>query len=150
MPPTASAETRAFPCAPRLQAHMKKTLRISFNGKTYEVIAEILGESDSSPPPSAFAPVSAASASASAPAAPLAPKPHLVGGAGEVPSPLAGKVVSVNAKVGTAVKAGQPVITLEAMKMNTVVSAPMDGTVELVHVNPGDGVEEGQLLMTLK
>ena len=48
------------------------------------------------------------------------------------------------------VKAGAPVLTLEAMKMNTVVSAPTDGTVSVVHVNPGDVVEEGQPLLTIK
>jgi biotin carboxyl carrier protein len=69
--------------------------------------------------------------------------------AGEVLSPLAGKVVSIDAAVGTPVVAGQTVITLEAMKMNTLITATATGTVAAVHVLPGDGVEEGQLLMSL-
>jgi biotin carboxyl carrier protein len=130
---------------------MKKTLRISFNGKTYEVVAEILGEDDSSPSARpAGTPAAAAAAAPMGAAASSAPRPAAAGGAGEIPSPLAGKVVSIDAKVGTPVKAGQGVITLEAMKMNTVVSAAADGIVAAVHVTPGDSVEEGQLLMTLK
>lgn len=127
---------------------MKKTLRISFDGKTYEVVAEVVGDEgvSSTRAPSA-APVAAAAA-ASAPA-PTRSGP-VAAGQGQIPSPLAGKVVSIDAPVGTPVKAGQGVITLEAMKMNTVVSAPTDGTVAAVHVNPGDAVEEGQPLMTLK
>ena len=125
---------------------MKKTLRISFNGKTFDVVAEILGAEDA-PAPRAVA-VATAAAAAQAPAvhahAPAAT------GAGEVASPLAGKVVSIDAKVGTVVKTGQNVLTLEAMKMNTMVSAHADGTVAEVHVNAGDSVEEGQLLMTIK
>lgn len=126
---------------------MKKTLRISFNGKTFLVEAEVVGEE--APVARTGAP-RAAAASAAAPAPSSAPKPVAAAGDGEVASPLAGKVVSIDAKVGTAVKAGAPVITLEAMKMNTVVSAPADGTVAAVHVNPGDSVEEGQILMSLK
>ncbi|HEX9786202.1 MAG TPA: acetyl-CoA carboxylase biotin carboxyl carrier protein subunit [Opitutaceae bacterium] len=132
---------------------MKKTLRISFNGKTYEVVAEILGETGSSSSGPAFGgPVTATAAAASA-AAPLASSPArtaIAAGQGDIPSPLAGKVVSIDAKPGKPVKTGQGVITLEAMKMNTVVSAHFDGTVAVVHVNPGDSVEEGQLLMTLE
>jgi biotin carboxyl carrier protein len=131
---------------------MKKTLRISFNGKSYEVVAEILGE-DGAPaaaaPRSAAAPVVQASASA-APVSTAPSAPRASGAAGEIPSPLAGKVVSIDAPVGAAVKAGQTVITLEAMKMNTVISAPIDGSVAAVHVAPGDSVEEGRLLMTLR
>ena len=127
---------------------MKKTLRISFNGKTYDVVAELLGDEAAggrgAPAPVAAAPI------ANAPlAAASTPRP-VAGGAGEIASPLAGKVVSINAGVGTTVKAGQPVITLEAMKMNTIVSSTSDGTVAAVHVTPGDSVEEGQPLLTLR
>jgi biotin carboxyl carrier protein len=128
---------------------MKKTLRISFNGKSYDVVAEILGADDAPP---AARPVAVAAAAAAAIAAPAASAAARSGaaGVGEIPSPLAGKIVSIDAAVGTRVKAGQKVVTLEAMKMNTIVSAPADGTVATVHVNPGDSVEEGQLLITLR
>ncbi|MCD8482497.1 MAG: acetyl-CoA carboxylase biotin carboxyl carrier protein subunit [Verrucomicrobia bacterium] len=84
-----------------------------------------------------------------APAPAAAAKSPAAAGAGDVTSPLAGKVVSIDAPVGTAVKAGDKVITLEAMKMNTVVSASSDGTVKAILVNPGDSVEEGQPLLTI-
>lgn len=131
---------------------MKKTLRISFNGKSYDVVAELLGEDGVAPttPASSGAAAAAVAATPTSAPVPAAPSAPAAGGAGDIPSPLAGKVVSIDATVGTAVKAGQAVMTLEAMKMNTVVSAPADGTVSAVHVNPGDGVEEGQLLMSLK
>lgn len=131
---------------------MKKTLRITFNGKTYDVVAEMIGEEASVTPlrpsmPPATAPAATpAPAPAPVPPAATAPKAAL---AGEVPSPLAGKVVSIDAPVGTVVKAGQTVVTLEAMKMNTTVPAPGDGTVTAVLVAPGDGVEEGQALISI-
>jgi biotin carboxyl carrier protein len=59
-------------------------------------------------------------------------------------------VVSIDVPIGAEVTAGQQVITLEAMKMNTVVSAPAGGTVKAVHVAAGDSVEEGQALLTIE
>jgi len=131
---------------------MRKEFRITLNGKEYHVVAEM---SDDDFAMEAPAPRSRSrfSQSRSAPAAPApaqaaAPK-ATVSADGDVPSPLAGKVVAVDAPVGTAVKAGDTIITLEAMKMNTVVSAPADGTVKAVHVEAGDAVEEGQPLLTI-
>jgi glutaconyl-CoA/methylmalonyl-CoA decarboxylase subunit gamma len=134
---------------------MKKQFRITVNGKAYEVVAEML---DSAPVAGqAVQPIiPAASAVISAPvaapvAAPAAPKPAggASGGGGAVNSPLAGKVVSIDKPVGAAVAAGEQVITLEAMKMNTVVTSAVAGTVQSVTVHPGDSVEEGQLLMVV-
>jgi biotin carboxyl carrier protein len=68
---------------------------------------------------------------------------------GEVPSPLAGKVVAVDVKVGQTVEANAQLLTLEAMKMNTYVFAPAAGTVEAILVQPGDAVEEGQGLVRI-
>jgi len=67
-----------------------------------------------------------------------------------VTSPLAAVVVSVDVAVGAAVEEGQKVVTLEAMKMNTVVTAHKAGTVKAIHVDAGDGVEEGQALIDLE
>lgn len=125
-----------------------KKLRITVEGKAYDVTVELLDDDGAIPAPSAAA--SRRGSAAAAPAATTsAPKATLAAGAGQVPSPLAGKVVSIDAPVGTAVKAGDKLLTLEAMKMNTFVNAPSDGTVETVHVVPGDAVEEGQALVTL-
>lgn len=133
---------------------MKKQFRITLNDKTYEVVAEILGEEGDAPAApapgvarSARVASAAAVAPAPAPAPAAAPATTAEGG---VPSPLAGKVVSIDVPIGAAVTAGQQVITLEAMKMNTVVSAPAGGTVTAVHVAAGDSVEEGQALLTIE
>ena len=62
-------------------------------------------------------------------------------------SPLAAVVVSIDVNIGDTVEEGQKLITLEAMKMNTIVAAPAAGTVQAIHVKAGEGVEEGQALI---
>lgn len=65
-------------------------------------------------------------------------------GAGEkVNSPLPGVIVEVSVKEGQAVKAGQKIAVLEAMKMENEISAPKDGIITAIHVNKGDSVLEG-------
>jgi glutaconyl-CoA/methylmalonyl-CoA decarboxylase subunit gamma len=123
---------------------MKKTLRITVNGKVYDVIAEILGDETAAP---REAPATVAATSAPMPLGPIRTLP--AEGPGAILSPIAGKVISIDAPVGTVVAAGQTVITLETMKMNTIVAAAGGGTVAAVHVRAGDAVEEGQLLVTL-
>ena len=127
---------------------MKKQFRITLNDKTYEVVAEILGEESDAPAAPALGVARSARVASAAAVAP-APAPAAAGQGG-VPSPLAGKVVSIDVPVGAEVTAGQQVITLEAMKMNTVVSAPAGGIVKAVHVAAGDSVEEGQALVTIE
>ncbi len=134
-----------------------KKLRITVGDKVYEVTVEVLDEDHrttaSTPPPqpssTASAPIS--SASASAPTPPPQPKPAApaADGAGDVVSPLAGKIVAVDVKPGSQVEEGDQILTLEAMKMNTYVYAPFSGKVTEVLVSPGEGVEEGQLLLRI-
>ncbi|MCA1974246.1 MAG: acetyl-CoA carboxylase biotin carboxyl carrier protein subunit, partial [Caenispirillum sp.] len=76
-----------------------------------------------------------------APAAPSGP--------GDVVSPLAGTVQTAAVAVGAAVTEGQPLVTLEAMKMLTSVPAPRPGTVTEIRVQPGTAVQEGQVLVVL-
>lgn len=134
---------------------MIKKLRITVEGKAYDVQVEILGDEGAMAPiVRPIAPV-ATSAALGAPiaaaAAPVAPKPIAAASQlGDIPSPLAGKVVSIDCAVGATVSVGQKVITLEAMKMNTIVSAPVAGVIKAVKVNPGDAVEEGQILLTIE
>lgn len=128
-----------------------KKLRITVDGKAFDVSVEMLDDQTASRPaaasvasaPVASAPVSAPPAAAPAPAA--APS----AGAGDVPSPLAGKIVSLEVKVGDTVNQGDQLMTMEAMKMNTLIFAPASGTVKAILVNVGDGVQEGQPLCTL-
>ena len=70
-------------------------------------------------------------------------------GAVKVTASVPGKVFKVNAAVGQALKAGDAIITLEAMKMEIPVVAPQDGTVASIDVAAGDAVENGQVLATM-
>ncbi len=137
-----------------------KKLRVTVDGKVYDVLVEMLDDASAPTraPAAPFAaavpaPVAAAPALAPAPvavpvAAPATPPPASAGSGG-VPSPLAGKVVSIDVKVGDAVTEGAQLVTLEAMKMNTFVYAPRAGKVAAVHATPGEAVEEGAALLTL-
>lgn len=131
-----------------------KTLRITIEGQTYEVTVEDTSSYSAHVPTSAPAPVQPAPAPAPvavarpAPAPVAAPAPAAAG-EGDVVSPLAAVVVEVNVAAGQKVAAGDKLITLEAMKMNTFVNAPAAGTVGAVHVKAGDAVEEGQALVKI-
>ena len=70
-------------------------------------------------------------------------------GSVQVTAPMPGKVVAVKASVGQAVKKGEVVLVLEAMKMEIPVVAPEDGTVASIDVAVGDTVEAGAVLATL-
>lgn len=124
-----------------------KKLKITVDGKPYEVTVEILGETGAA----TAAPFPTPAKSASAVVAPVsAPKPMAAaGGEGSVPCPLAGKVVAIDVKEGATVAEGDTLITLEAMKMNTFVTAPSGGVVSGILVSVGDAVEEGQALLTV-
>jgi biotin carboxyl carrier protein len=124
-----------------------KKLRVTVDGKAYDVLVEILDDGGAPAPtrPAAH-PAHVESAHVSAP--PAAAN-RLAASPGDVPSPLAGKVVSVDVQPGQNVEAGAQLLTLEAMKMNTYVFAPGAGTVKEVLVAPGDAVEEGQALVKM-
>lgn len=128
-----------------------KRLRISVEGKTYEVEVELLDEGVESAAARPAAPARRAARAAAPVAKAAAPAPAVAvaGEDGAIASPLAAVVVSVDVAVGDLVEAGQTVITLEAMKMNTVVSAPAAGTVKSISVSAGDAVEEGQAMLTI-
>ena len=100
----------------------------------------------------AAAPVAkpAAKAAAPAPAAGPAPNPAAAGGAGTaVTSPLPGVILDVCVKEGDAVKRGQTVMVLEAMKMENAIEATADGTVTAIKVGKGDSVLEGAPLVII-
>ena len=70
-------------------------------------------------------------------------------GSVEVTASVPGKICKIEANVGAAVKAGDTVLVLEAMKMEIPVGAPQDGTVASVNVAVGDAVESGDVLATM-
>ncbi|MGF1449662.1 MAG: biotin/lipoyl-containing protein [Opitutales bacterium] len=127
-----------------------KRLRITVEGKAYEVEVEFLDEGTTPAPrtPSRSGAVSMAPPTA-APAAAAPAASSAAAEDGVVVSPLSATVVSVDVTVGAAVTEGQQLLTLEAMKMNTFVNAPAAGTVAEVLVAAGDSVEEGKPLIRL-
>ncbi|TSA32963.1 MAG: acetyl-CoA carboxylase biotin carboxyl carrier protein subunit [Verrucomicrobiaceae bacterium] len=126
-----------------------KKLRVTVDGKSYDVAVEILDDQGKPAALQQTAPL--LQQTSVAPPASSAPKPSSApaAGAGSVTSPLAGRIVSVDCQVGQKVASGAQLVTVEAMKMNTFVYAESDGTVASVSVNPGDTVDEGQVLVTL-
>ena len=120
-----------------------KTYTITVNGNVYDVTVEE-GQTSGAP---AAAPVAAPKAAPAA--APKAAAPAASAGSVKVTAGAAGKVFKVEASVGQAVKAGDPVIILEAMKMEIPVVAPQDGTVASIDVAVGDAVEAGATLASL-
>jgi biotin carboxyl carrier protein len=140
---------------------MIKRLRVTVDGKTYDVIVEMADEASgiaqaapdapTVPPPLPVPPPISAPATAAAPPQPQ-PQASVVAGpaaAGDVPSPLAGRVTAVVVAAGQNVKEGDHLLTLEAMKMNTFVFAPKSGKVAEVKIAVGDAVEENQVLMRI-
>ncbi len=120
-----------------------KTYTITVNGNVYNVTVEE-GQTSGAP---AAAPVAAPKAAPAA--APKAAASAASAGSVKVTAGAAGKVFKVEASVGQAVKAGDPVIILEAMKMEIPVVAPQDGTVASIDVAVGDAVEAGATLASL-
>lgn len=127
---------------------------ITVNGKTYDVgVEEVTGQS----PAPAAAPVAQAPVAASAPAqAPAeAPKPApapaatLPAGGTRITAPMPGKIVSVKASAGQAVKRGDVLMVLEAMKMENEIQSPVDGTVAAIAVSTGAMVEAGAPLASI-
>lgn len=124
---------------------MMKNYTITVNGSVYDVVVE---EGATSGAPVAAAPAAPKAVSKAAPAPAAAPK---AGGAGsiKIEAGAAGKVFKIEANVGQAVKKGDAVVIVEAMKMEIPVVAPEDGTVASIDVAVGDAVEAGALLATL-
>ena len=116
---------------------------VELNGKKYTVEVERT-ESVVSP---IAAPKPVATAAPVAAAAP-APK-KAAAGANSVTAPLPGSVVAINVKVGDAVKAGQQLAIIEAMKMENEILAPADGTVKAIHAAAGQAVQQGDAILDL-
>ena len=131
--------------------------QISLNDRTYEVEVEVTepmtaNEFAAYQPAPVAAPVAAAPAAApAAPAAPAAaPAAPVVTGAGEtVNAPMPGTILKVNVTPGQAVKEGDVLVVLEAMKMENEIMAPRAGSVAQVLVQKGSTVDTGAVLVVL-
>lgn len=114
-----------------------KKYRVNVNGTQYDITLEVLeGEAAAAP-----------AAPKAAPAA--APKAAAPAGGQAVNAPMPGTILSVNVKPGQAVKKGDILVMLEAMKMENEIMAPVDGTVGAVNVTKGQSVQSGDVLLTI-
>lgn len=113
-----------------------KNYTITVNGNVYDVTVEEKGSTSPAPVAATAAKPKAASKAAGA-------------GSIKLEAGAAGKVFKIEAAAGTKVKAGDTVIVLEVMKMETPVVAPKDGVVASVEVAEGQAVEAGTLLATM-
>ena len=114
-----------------------KAYKVTVNGNVYEITLEVIDKADIKTP--------AAPAPAAAPAPVAAP----AAGATTISAPMPGTILKVNVANGQAVKKGDVLMVLEAMKMENEIMAPADGTVASVNVNAGASVEAGTVLCTL-
>jgi len=137
-----------------------KKMRVTVNGVSYDVEVEMLEDDEqpglsygygasglhSAPAPTPV-PVGAGAGHAASPAPAAPPRPFHPNGGGVLESPIAGIVVEVKVELGARVELNQPVLVIEAMKMNTNVSSPTTGRVSQVLVKAGDHVVQGQPLV---
>jgi len=126
---------RVTPAEPPTAGLVEKTTTVEVNGKRFEVKAWV-------PEAGGAAPVARRAPRASAAASSLA-------GAGSVVAPMQGTIVKVLVEVGQHVKAGDPVVVLEAMKMENQLQADKAGAVTSVNVKPGDKVGSGDVLVVI-
>ncbi len=111
-----------------------KMYRVNVNGNLYEITLEVIDKPAAVP------------AAAAAPAA--APAPAAVGSE-TVSAPMPGTILAVNVTNGAAVKKGDVLFVLEAMKMENEIMAPRDGVIASVNTTKGSSVEAGAALCTL-
>lgn len=114
-----------------------RTFNITVNGQTYVVDVEEVGGGVR-----AVAPVAA-------PVAAPAPAPVAVSGGDPVKAPMPGTILDVKVQAGQAVKAGDVICVLEAMKMENEIPAPKDGTIAQVVTAKGASVNAGDTLVVL-
>ncbi len=126
--------------------------KVKVNDRTYDVKLKDLGLENAAPisftpaPAIQQAPMSTQSAGSPAPqstqAAPSA-------GGASIQAPMPGLILKINTKVGDAIKSGQTLMVMEAMKMENNIDATSDGTVKNIAVKEGDNVSEGDVLITI-
>jgi len=130
-----NVSSQVTPAEPPAAGLVEKTTTVEVNGKRFEVKAWV-PESGGVAPVARRAPRAAAASSAG-------------GGGGNVAAPMQGTIVKVLVEVGQEVKVGDPVVVLEAMKMENQLQAEKAGTVKSVNVKPGDKVGSGDVLVVI-
>ena len=121
-----------------------KKYNVTVNGTAYEVTLEAVDASEVK-----AAPAQSAQAPSPAPAPAVAPAAPVSGGKETITSPMPGNILAVNVTNGAAVKKGDVLMILEAMKMENEIMSPCDGTVLSVNVTKGATVETGAVLCVI-
>lgn len=121
-----------------------KKYNVTVNGTAYEVTLEAVDASEVK-----AAPAQSAQAPSPAPAPAVAPAAPVSGGKETITSPMPGNILNVNVTNGAAVKKGDVLMILEAMKMENEIMSPCDGTVLSVNVTKGASVETGAVLCVI-
>lgn len=129
---------------------MLRKFKINIDGKEYLVEMEEIGGVPSAPAPAAPAALAPATPSpepaAPAPAAPVATSPA---GADALTAPMPGNILKIFVNVGDTVEVNQPLMILEAMKMENEIVATSAGTITGIHVSTGQVVNPGDALVTV-
>jgi glutaconyl-CoA/methylmalonyl-CoA decarboxylase subunit gamma len=126
------------------------TAELEINGEMVKIAVKNMGDDLAGRPLptrslSSKTPVAAAATSS-------APKtPSKSGGSGgkAVTAPIPGAIMEIFVKEGQEIKTGQPVLKMEAMKMENIINSDFSGTVQSISVNPGDAVSQGQELVLI-
>ena len=116
-----------------------KKYRVTVNGTAYEIELEELTGAAPAPAAATAAPAPAPAPAAAAPA-----------GGERVTAPMPGTILSINVAAGDAVKRGQVLMVLEAMKMENEIMCPCDGKIASVNTSKGASVESGTLLCVIQ
>ncbi|GBD63945.1 na(+)-transporting decarboxylase biotin carrier protein [Tetragenococcus halophilus subsp. halophilus] len=120
---------------------------VEIDGKLYRVTIEEISENERSEPKEAVQTQSQPQQSQEQTQA--SPAPTATSGGESVTAPMPGNIYKVQAKAGQAVKEGETVIVLEAMKMENEIVAPADGTISAINVTEGQAVEADDVLFEL-
>jgi len=130
-----------------------KNLRVTLNGQVYDVQVEVLAD-DESRYPGGSVPTKVPLSTPASPAAPAPvpvvakPAPAPAAGANSLVAPIVGSVTQILVEVGATVQENQPVLVLDAMKMDTYINAPKTSTVAAIHCRIGETVQVGQKLIS--
>ena len=122
-----------------------RKFNVTVNGQLYEVEIEEADAAEGTAPVRAAAPAPRPAAKPAAKPAPASP----AGDGDPIKAPMPGNILDVKVKVGDTVKAGDPVVILEAMKMENPIPAPKAGKITSVNAVKGSSVEAGTVLATI-